>query len=52
MLDVVLPAFEKSYALAVEELGIEVGQRALALLKASALHVWRCSDSGLVQRRR
>jgi len=25
----------------VEELGIEVGQRAHALLKASALHVWR-----------
>jgi molybdopterin-binding protein len=30
----------------VEELGIEVGQRVHALLKASALHVWRRGDSG------
>ena len=36
----------------VQELGIEVGQRAHALLKASALHVWRRGDSGPVQRRR
>jgi molybdopterin-binding protein len=35
----------------VEELGIEVGQRAHALLKASALHVWRRGDSGPLQRR-
>ena len=35
----------------VDELGIEIGQRAHALLKASALHVWRRGDSRLLQRR-